>query len=160
MSATRMPSWSAGHGLRDRRSRRECAARENVIVMIADGWCFNHRSGRLLPVWREGHAGVRTRVHAVPDVHVPRQCAFTPAQADGFHYLKKAHDSAAAATTMFGVKTLNVYIGMGPDNNPSSTQSKCGEERTGVVTTVQGYATPAVRSMTAAVESGAMQIKC
>ena len=137
--ATSVPAENAPHA-------------KNIIVMVADGWCFNHIEAA--DYYQYGEKG--TQIYEREFTLYPMSTY--PANAPGydpqkawtdFDYLKKgATDSAAAATTMSsGVKTLNGAIGMGPDNTPVEHAIEVAEragKATGVVTTVQwSHATPA-----------------
>lgn len=124
---------------------------KNIIVMVADGWGFNHVEAA--DYYQYGELGKQV---------YEREFALYPMStfsANGFGYdssksaefdylLKGAADSAATATAMSsGVKTLNGAIGMGPDGKPLEHAIEVAEragKATGVVTSVQwSHATPA-----------------
>lgn len=123
---------------------------KNIIVMVADGWCFNHIE--VADYYQHGELGKQIyerEFTLFPMSTFSVNGSYDPSQGSNYDYLLKgATDSAAAATTMSsGVKTLNGAIGMGPDNQPVEHAIEVAEKAgktTGVVTSVQwSHATPA-----------------
>lgn len=125
---------------------------KNVIVMIADGWGYNHVAASDYYEYGEvGHQAYERdfKVYAM-DTHSLQTPPYDPEQAwsDFGWVMKSAADSAAAATTMStGVKTMNGAIGVDKDNEPLEHAIDHAEKlgkSTGVVTSVLlSHATPA-----------------
>ncbi len=125
---------------------------KNIIVMIADGWGFNHVAAT--DYYQYGERGRQVyertfRLYAM-DTHSLKVPPYDPEKAwsDFTWVMGGATDSAAAATTMStGVKTLNGAIGVDENNNPLEHAIDHAEElgkATGVVTSVLlSHATPA-----------------
>jgi alkaline phosphatase len=124
---------------------------KNVIILISDGWGYNHIEST--NYYLDGTTGQQVYEQ------FPFQYAMSTYEYDGsydpagawedFDYVKDgATDSAAAATAMStGVKTYGGAIGMDPDYNPLKHAMQYAEElgkSTGVVTSVEWtHATPA-----------------
>lgn len=124
---------------------------KNVIVMISDGWGYNHIAATDYYVAGKLRAqpyerfGVRTAMSTYSFYG-----AYDPLQAWGlFDYVRSgATDSAAAATAMStGVKTYDAAIGVDVNGAPLLHVAEAAEglgKATGVVTTVEwSHATPA-----------------
>ncbi|NUM55574.1 MAG: alkaline phosphatase [Candidatus Hydrogenedentes bacterium] len=125
---------------------------KNIIVMVADGWGFNHiEATDYYQYGEQGKQVYQRKFTLYPmSTYSVSGDGYDPAKAwTDYEYLKKgAADSAATATTMSsGVKTLNGAIGMGPDGKPLEHAIEVAEragKATGVVTSVQwSHATPA-----------------
>jgi len=127
---------------------------KNVIVMISDGWGFNHLTAASYYEYGKDARQVYNRL--------PFQVAMSTYSADGhpfgydpalawgsFEWVKTEYtDSAAAATAMAcGVKTYDAAIGVDVDKNPVQNALELAESKgkaTGVVTSVEWtHATPA-----------------
>ena len=132
---------------------------ENVIVMIADGWGFDHDVAG--SYYAEGAAERRPWNRFPTDLAMSTYMGYdegddchgwgynpTDAWAD-FNYVKECYtDSAAAATAMStGVKTYNGAIGVDMDEQPVPHVLELAEDMgkaTGVITSVEWtHATPA-----------------
>ncbi|MBN1917290.1 MAG: alkaline phosphatase [Verrucomicrobia bacterium] len=124
---------------------------KNTIILIADGWGYNHVAASSL--YEHGDTGrlvyesfpVRLGMSTCPlDVTYDPQRAWSE-----FDYVNEgATDSAAAATQMAtGVRTHNGAIGVGPDGQRVVNVGERAEQlgrATGVITTVMiSHATPA-----------------
>ena len=123
----------------------------NVIVMICDGWGYNHVDAA--SIYQHGQTGVqvyeRFPVQFAMSTY-PSGGSYGPQEAwSQFDYhLQRPTDSAAAATAMAtGVKTHNGAIGVDTTGVPLKNIVQRAEElgkATGVVTSVQfTHATPA-----------------
>ena len=123
----------------------------NVIVLICDGWGYNHVDAE--SIYRHGQTGVQV-YEGFPVQYAMSTFAiggsYDPQEAWGqFDYQKqKLTDSAAAATAMAtGVKTNNGAIGVDATGVPLKNIVQRSEElgkATGVITSVQlSHATPA-----------------
>jgi len=132
---------------------------KNIIVMISDGWGFNHLEAVSYYEYGKDARQIYNRF--------PFQCAIStyaayyegdPCYGHGydpvmawsdFDYVKSCFtDSAAAATALStGVKTYGAAIGVGLDGLPRKHALELAEEKgkaTGVVTSVEwSHATPA-----------------
>lgn len=125
---------------------------KNIIVMVADGWGFNHVLAT--DFYTDGEAGAQIYEKEFSgygmDTHSLKVRPYDPeaAWSDFSWVAKEATDSAASATAMStGVKTLNGAIGVDENNNPLEhaidRAEKLGKS-TGVVTSVLlSHATPA-----------------
>jgi alkaline phosphatase len=129
-------------------------AAKNVIVMISDGWGFNHLTAASYYEYGKDARQVYNRL--------PFQVAMTTYSADGysfgydpalawgsFDWVKAEYtDSASAATAMAcGVKTYDAAIGVDAGGAPVSNALELAESKgkaTGVITSVEWtHATPA-----------------
>ena len=129
-------------------------AAKNVIVMISDGWGFNHLTATSYYEYGKDARQVYNRL--------PFQVAMTTYSTDGysfgydpalawgsFDWVKAEYtDSASAATAMAcGVKTYDAAIGVDPDKKPVPNALELAESKgkaTGVITSVEWtHATPA-----------------
>jgi alkaline phosphatase len=135
------------------------SAAKNVIVMIADGWGYNHIDAS--SYYRYGSAArqiynrfpfryAMTTYPAYQEGHVCQGWGYDPVAAwSDFGYVFRCWtDSAAAATAMStGVKTFSGAIGIDPDRQPLQNVLEFAESQgkaTGVVTSVEWtHATPA-----------------
>ena len=133
-------------------------AAKNVIVMISDGWGFNHLTAASYYEYGKDARQVYNRLPfqvamstysytMKPD---GSYCNYDPAAAWGsFDWVKSCYtDSASAATAMAcGVKTYDAAIGVDPDRKPVPNALELAESKgkaTGVVTSVEWtHATPA-----------------
>lgn len=125
---------------------------KNVIVMVADGWGFNHVLAT--DYYVHGEAGSQVYEKDFTgyglDTHSLKVRPYDPekAWADFGWVAEQATDSAAAATAMStGVKTLNGAIGVDENSEPLEhavdRAEKLGKS-TGVITSVLlSHATPA-----------------
>jgi alkaline phosphatase len=139
-------------------------AAKNVIVMISDGWGFNHLQAAsyyeygkdarqiynrfpfqfAMSTWEEENPADKPACTAFP-------AGYDPSKAwSDFNYVKYpcSTDSASSATAMAtGVKTYNGYIGVDVNGNRLMNALELAEEKgkaTGVVTSVEwSHATPA-----------------
>ncbi|MDJ0767190.1 MAG: alkaline phosphatase [Ilumatobacter sp.] len=134
-------------------------ATKNVIVMIADGWGYNHVDAASYFEYGKPDRQLFNRFPvelamstymAYEEGHACSGVGYDPdaAWADFAYVTTCATDSAAAATTMStGVKTDSGTIGLDIDDQPLVHALERAEERgmaTGVVTSVQlSHATPA-----------------
>jgi alkaline phosphatase len=125
---------------------------KNVIVLVADGWGFNHVLAA--DYYQHGEAGTQRYEKEFTaygmDTHSLKVPAYDPEKAwSSFGWVAEAAtDSAAAATTMStGVKTLNGAIGVDENNEPLEHAVDRAEslgKATGVVSSVLlSHATPA-----------------
>ena len=123
----------------------------NIIVMISDGWGYNHLDA---VSYYEYGKDARQIYNRFPFQFAMSTysyyCSYDPAQAwSDFDYVKTCYtDSAAAATTMAtGVKTYDAAIGVDVDGKRLKNALELAEEKgkaTGVVTSVEWtHATPA-----------------
>ncbi len=125
---------------------------KNVIVMICDGWGYNHLEAASYYEYGKDARQIFNRF--------PFNWAMTTYSTDGhgyspelawtdFEYVKSKYtDSAAAATAMAtGVKSYDAAIGVDPTGNPLMNVLQVAEQlgkSTGVVSTVEiSHATPA-----------------
>lgn len=137
-------------------------AAKNIIVMISDGWGYNHLQAVSYYEYGKDARQVYNRfpfqfamstweVERPADNCTPLTGGYDPALAWGdFNYVKYpcATDSASAATAMStGVKTYNGYIGVDVNGVGQKNALELAEEKgkaTGVVTSVEwSHATPA-----------------
>lgn len=131
---------------------QSAAVPKNIIVMIADGWGYNHILAT--NYYETGEAG--TAVYEREFAHYPMSTYSAGVQGynaqrawTDFKYVASAAtDSAAAATAMStGVKTRNGAIGVDAEGKPLEHAIDVAErfgKATGVVTSVQlSHATPA-----------------
>ena len=124
---------------------------KNVIVMIGDGWAFNHRQAVSYYEYGKDDRGVYNRLpfHWTMSTY-SYYCSYDPglAQSD-YEYAKSCWtDSAAAATAMAGgVKTCDAAIGVDVNGSPVPNTLELAEQKgkaTGVVTSVPWtHASPA-----------------
>jgi alkaline phosphatase len=125
---------------------------KNVIVMVADGWGFNHVLAT--DYYQHGEAGTQIYEKEFTgygmDTHSLTVRPYDPEKAwSSFSWVaEEATDSAASATTMStGVKTLNGAIGVDENEKPLEHAIDRAEslgKSTGVVTSVMfSHATPA-----------------
>lgn len=125
---------------------------KNVIVMVADGWGFNHVLAT--DYYQHGEAGTQVYEKEFTwygmDTHSLKMRAYDPEKAwSSFGWVaEEATDSAASATAMStGVKTLNGAIGV--DENEVQLEHAIDRaeslgKSTGVITSVMfSHATPA-----------------
>jgi alkaline phosphatase len=123
---------------------------KQIILMIADGWCYNHitatnyyQHGEAGKQVYEGFAHYPMATYAYDGEYKPRRAA------SRFRYvLKGPNDSAATATAMAsGVATYKGAIGVDQNREPLRLISALAEEQgkaTGVVSSVNfNHATPA-----------------
>lgn len=123
----------------------------NVVVMVADGWGFNHLAvtnlyacGRIrCQVYEDFPVRVAMSTHPAGGAYDP-----TATWSDFYTVLSGATDSAAAATAMStGTKTALGFTGVGPQGERLVHAFELAERAgraTGVVTSVQwSHATPA-----------------
>jgi alkaline phosphatase len=126
-------------------------AAKNIIVMISDGWGYNHLQA---VSYYEYGKDARQVYNKFPFQFAMSTysyyCSYDPVKAwSDFEYVKSCYtDSAAAATTMAtGVKTYDAAIGVDVDEKPLKNGLELAEEKgkaTGVVTSVEWtHATPA-----------------
>jgi alkaline phosphatase len=126
-------------------------AAKNVIVMISDGWGFNHLEA---VSYYEYGKDARQIYNRFPFQFAMSTysyyCSYDPALAwSDFAYVESCYtDSAAAATAMAtGVKTYDAGIGVDVDGNPVPNALELAEAKgkaTGVITSVEWtHATPA-----------------
>ena len=137
-------------------------AAKNVIVMISDGWGYNHLTAasyyeygkdarQIYSQFPSQFAMSTWEAERPADNCTPLTGGYDPALAWGsFNHVKYpcATDSASAATAMStGVKTYNGYIGVDTAGNRVPNGLELAEEKgkaTGVVTSVEwSHATPA-----------------
>jgi alkaline phosphatase len=132
---------------------------KNIIVMISDGWDYNHLNATSYYVYGKDARQIYNRfpfnmamsTYMAYDEGDPCQGhGYDPAMAwSAFDYVKSCYtDSAAAATSMAtGVKTYGGAIGMDMDRQPVMNVVEMAEmqgKSTGVVTSVEWtHATPA-----------------
>ena len=126
-------------------------AAKNVIVMISDGWGFNHLEAVSFYEYGKDARQIYNRFpfqFAISTYSC--SCDYDPAMAwSSFAYVKSCYtDSAAAATALStGFKTYDAAIGVDVDGNPLKHALELAEEKgkaTGVVTSVEWtHATPA-----------------
>jgi alkaline phosphatase len=140
-------------------STAEKPAAKNIIVMISDGWGFNHMQAMSYYEYGLDARQVYNRFpfqFAMSTWEVEKAAdncppGYDPALAwSSFDYVRYpcATDSASAATAMAaGVKTYNGYIGVDVDGNPVMNALELAEAKgkaTGVITSVEwSHATPA-----------------
>ena len=128
---------------------------KNVIVMVADGWGFNHVLAT--DYYQFGEAGTQVYEKEFTeygmDTHSLKVAPYDPEKAwSAFGWvMEAATDSAASATAMSaGVKTLNGAIGVDENDQPVEHAIDRAErlgKSTGVVTSVLlSHATPAAFS--------------
>jgi len=124
------------------------ARKKNIIVMIADGWGFNHLIAT--NCWNGSSPAYETWKVKYGMSTWPAGGRYDGAAASAdFNYpLQGFTDSAAAATALStGVKTYSGAIGIGPDHQPVEHILERAESygmATGVITSVQiSHATPA-----------------
>ena len=126
-------------------------AAKNIIVMISDGWGYNHLEA---VSYYEYGKDARQIYNRFPFQFAMSTysyyCSYDPAQAwSEFAYVTSCYtDSAAAATSMAtGVKTYDAAIGVDVDGYPVPNALELAEQKgkaTGVVTSVEWtHATPA-----------------
>ena len=126
-------------------------AAKNIIIMISDGWGFNHLEAVSYYEYGKDAKQIYNRFPFQFAMSTySYDCNYDPAQAcSSFEYVKACYtDSAAAATTMAtGVKTYDAAIGVDVDGNSVPNGLELAEEKgkaTGVVTSVEWtHATPA-----------------
>jgi alkaline phosphatase len=126
-------------------------AAKNVIVMIGDGYGFNHHIAASYYEYGKGARQIYNRFPFQFAVSTySYYCDYDPVLAwSNFDYVKTCYtDSAAAATAMAtGFKTYDAGIGVDVDGNPVMNALELAEEKgksTGVVSTVEWtHATPA-----------------
>ncbi len=137
-------------------------AAKNVIVMISDGWGYNHLRAVSYYEYGKDARQIYNRfpfqfamstweVERPADNCTPLAGGYDPALAwSNFNYVKYpcATDSASAATAMStGVKTYNGYIGVDVGGNRVPNGLELAEQKgkaTGVITSVEwSHATPA-----------------
>ncbi len=124
---------------------------KNVIVMISDGWGFNHLTAVSYYEYGKDARQIYNRFPFQWAMSTySYYCSYDPALAwSDFDYVKSCYtDSAAAATSMAcGIKTYDAAIGVDIDGNPVPNALELAEQKgkaTGVVTSVQWtHATPA-----------------
>ena len=124
---------------------------KNVIVMIGDGWAFNHRQAVSYYEYGKDDRGVYNRLPFQWAMSTySYYCSYDPELAwSDFDYVKSCWtDSAAAATAMAcGVKTYDAGIGVDVNGNPVPNVLELAEQKgkaTGVVTSVPwSHASPA-----------------
>ncbi len=124
---------------------------ENTIVMICDGWGYNHVDAA--SYYQYGDSGMQIYesfpfAYAMSTYMWGGDYDSTLAWSDFQYVTSGSTDSAAAATAMStGIKTSNGAIGVDISGTPVKNVLECAEEQgksTGVVTTVQfSHATPA-----------------
>jgi alkaline phosphatase len=126
-------------------------AAKNIIVMISDGWGFNHLEAASYYEYGKDARQIYNRFPFQFAVSTYSYfCDYDPALAwSDFEYVKSCYtDSAAAATALAaGVKTYDAAIGVDVDGVPVKNALELAEEKgkaTGVVTSVEWtHATPA-----------------
>jgi alkaline phosphatase len=126
-------------------------AAKNVIVMISDGWGFNHLQALSYYEYGKDARQIYNRFPFQTAISTySYYCDYDPAMAwSDFDYVKSCYtDSAAAATAMAtGVKTYDAAIGVDIDEQPVMNVLEMAEAKgkaTGVVTSVEWtHATPA-----------------
>jgi alkaline phosphatase len=126
-------------------------AAKNIIVMISDGWGFNHLESASYYEYGKDARQIYNRFPFQFAVSTySYYCDYDPVLAwSDFEYVKSCYtDSAAAATAMAtGVKTYDAAIGVDVDGVPLKNALELAEEKgkaTGVVTSVEWtHATPA-----------------
>ena len=126
-------------------------AAKNVIVMISDGWAFNHLTAASYYEYGQDARQVYNRFPFQFAMSTySYYCDYDPALAwSSWDYVKSCYtDSAAAATTMAsGVKTYDAAIGVDINEMPLKNALELAEEKgkaTGVISTVEWtHATPA-----------------
>jgi alkaline phosphatase len=126
-------------------------AAKNVIVMIGDGYGFNHHTAASYYEYGKAARQVYFRFPFQFAMSTYSYfCDYDPVMAwSDFEYVKSCYtDSAAAATAMAtGVKTYDAAIGVDIDEQPVKNALELAEEKgksTGVVTSVEWtHATPA-----------------
>jgi alkaline phosphatase len=126
-------------------------AAKNIIVMISDGWGFNHLESASYYEYGKDARQIYNRFPFQFAVSTySYYCDYDPALAwSDFEYVKSCYtDSAAAATALAaGVKTYDAAIGVDVDGVPVKNALELAEEKgkaTGVVTSVEWtHATPA-----------------
>ncbi len=124
---------------------------KNIILMIGDGWGFNHlESTDYFQHGEKGKQVFEKEFLALAVSTYPAEGSYDPALAwSDFDYVKTGTtDSAAAATALAtGYKTKNGKIGLNPEDHFLENLVEKAEKQhksTGVVTTVQfSHATPA-----------------
>jgi alkaline phosphatase len=124
---------------------------KNIIVMISDGWGFNHLEAASYYEYGKDARQIYNRFPFQFAVSTySYYCSYDPAQAwSDFNYVKACYtDSAAAATALAtGVKTYDAGIGVDVNGVPVKNTLELAEEKgkaTGVVTSVEwSHATPA-----------------
>lgn len=124
---------------------------KNIILLIGDGWGFNHLEAA--DDYQFGEPGAQRFEKEFQPLAMstfPFGSSYDPQAAwNDFQYLREGvTDSAAAATALAtGHKTRNGIIGMDPDKNPMENAVEKAEKSgkaTGVVTSVPlSHATPA-----------------
>ncbi len=124
---------------------------KNIILMIGDGWGFNHLE--VTDYYQYGEKGQQIfekEFTALAVSTYPAGSSYDPNLAySDFEYVKKGvTDSAAAATALAtGHKTKNGKLGVDPENTPLENVAEKAEKKgksTGVVTSVPlSHATPA-----------------
>lgn len=126
-------------------------AAKNIIVMISDGWGFNHLTAASYYEYGKDARQIYNRFPFQFAMSTySYYCNYDPALvwSDFTHVMSCYTDSAAAATTMAtGVKTYDAAIGVDINQVPLKNALELAEEKgkaTGVVTTVEWtHATPA-----------------
>jgi alkaline phosphatase len=126
-------------------------AAKNIIVMISDGWGFNHLEAVSYYEYGKDARQIYNRFPFQFAISTySYYCDYDPAMAWGdFEYVKSCYtDSAAAATALStGVKTYDAAIGVDVDEQPLKHALELAEEKgkaTGVITSVEWtHATPA-----------------
>jgi alkaline phosphatase len=126
-------------------------AAKNVIIMISDGWGYNHLESVSYYEYGKDARQIYNRFpFQVAMSTYSYYCSYDPTLAWGsWDYVKSCYtDSAAAATAMAtGVKTYDAAIGVDIDGNPVSNGLELAEQKgkaTGVVTSMSWtHATPA-----------------
>jgi alkaline phosphatase len=126
-------------------------AAKNIIVMISDGWGFNHLESASYYEYGKDARQIYNRFPFQFAMSTySYYCDYDPVLAwSDFEYVNSCYtDSAAAATAMAtGVKTYDAAIGVDVDGLPLQNALELAEEKgkaTGVVTSVEWtHATPA-----------------
>jgi alkaline phosphatase len=124
---------------------------KNIIVMISDGWGFNHLEAVSYYEYGKDARQIYNRFPFQFAISTySYYCDYDPALAwSDFEYVMSCYtDSAAAATALStGVKTYDAAIGVDVDEQPLKHALELAEEKgkaTGVVTSVEWtHATPA-----------------
>ena len=141
----------APQALAAKKKKKKKPLPKNIIIMISDGWGFNHLEAA--SYWEYGE-DARQIYNRFPFKFAMSTfsagCGYDPEFAwSDFDYVKGcATDSAAAATALStGVKTYNGAIGVDLDEQPIKNVLELAEDlgkATGVVTSVEwSHATPA-----------------
>lgn len=126
-------------------------AAKNIIVMISDGWGFNHLEAASYYEYGKDARQIYNRFPFQFAMSTySYYCDYDPSMAwSDFEYVKSCYtDSASSATAMAcGIKTYDAAIGVDVDGHPVQNALELAEEKgkaTGVVTSVEWtHATPA-----------------